>query len=193
MCEWRGVSMIGFVNSHCCSGGVRCAWLRHRARCRAGSHQCICCDQALTTFMCPLRSTKAHVCRLIPMQYVHVIWLNLQRLCVLWDHKHTYAVEYTIQHLYVILLHNLTFMFGQVGSPGLDTDNHTETSGVLTCFRVPTCFCVSVGSLQSYYTCLVYENIYSICISYKDTCSMYMQFTTNHDVYMSLNNTWCSK
>jgi len=127
------------------------------------------------------------------MQYVHVIWLNLQHLCVLWDHKHTYAVEYTIQHLYVILLHNLTFMFGQVGSPGLDTDNLTETSGVLTCFRVPTCFCVSVGSLQSYYTCLVYENIYSICISYKDTCSMYMQFTTNHDVYMSLNNTWCSQ
>jgi len=66
MCARRGVSMIGFVNSHCCSGGVRCAWLRNRARCRAGSHQCICCFQALTTFICPLRSTKTHVCRSIP-------------------------------------------------------------------------------------------------------------------------------
>jgi len=59
--------------------------------------------------------------------------------------KYMYMSYY---YVYVILLQNLTFMFGQVGSPGLDTENHTNTSGVLTCFRVPTCFCVSVGSLH---------------------------------------------
>ena len=68
-------------------------------------------------------------------------------------------------------------------------ENRHKTSGVLTCFRVATGFCVCVGPLQSYYTCLPCKNICTIHMSYKDIYSIYMSFTYNHELYMLFKNT----
>jgi len=140
-----------------CGGGVRCAWLHHRAHGGAGSHEWICCFQALTTFICCLRSTKTHVCRLIP-NTTCICHLTQFTTCMCPVRSQTHMCR-LIQNATFICQSDFHFWTGQI-----PRTRHEESHQDLRCIDMfqstnLLLFCVYVGSLQSYYTaCQLYHH-----------------------------------